>query len=309
MRQIILRRLGATLIVVWGAVTFIFLLIRLAPGDPALVILGPTATAEQLDALRERLGLGGGLGQQYLIFLGDLGRLDFGDSVRLGKPAIEEVLTRLPATLELTFIAAVAAVAIGIPLGILAGRRPGGWVDRLISTLALVGKSIPGFWLGVILILVFARTLQILPSFGSGTPAHVVLPAITLTLPFLAIVIRLMRSSVVDTLGEPFVQTAYAKGLTERTVLSDHVARNSLLPVVTVTGLQISTLIGGAVITESVFAWPGIGSLLVESVAARDYSVVQAVAVVVALLVVLINVLTDLLYLRLDPRIRLGALA
>ena len=309
MTGIILRRLGSTLIVVLGAVTLIFLLVRLAPGDPALVILGPTATPEQLDALRTRLGLGSSLGQQYLIFLGDLVRLDFGESIRLGKPAIDEVLSRLPATLQLTFVAALASVVIGIPLGILAGRKPGGVVDRTISALALVGKSIPGFWLGVILILVFSRTLQILPSFGYGTPAHIVLPAITLTLPFLAIVIRLMRSSVVDTLGEPFVQTAYAKGLTERVVLGDHVARNSLLPVVTVTGLQISTLIGGAVITETVFAWPGIGSLLVESVAARDYSVVQAVAVVVALIVVIINILTDLLYLRLDPRIRLGALA
>lgn len=307
MTRIILRRLGSTLIVVIGAVTLIFLLVRMAPGDPALMILGPTATPEQLEALRLRLGLGESLGQQYLIFAGDLARLDFGDSVRLGKPAIDEVLRRLPATLQLTFVAAVASIVIGIPLGVLAGRRPGGWADRIISTLALIGKSIPGFWLGVILILVFARMLHVLPSFGYGSPANIVLPAITLTLPFLAIVIRLMRASVVDTLGEPFVQTAYAKGLTERTVLSDHIARNSLLPVVTVTGLQISTLIGGAVITETVFAWPGIGSLLVESVAARDYSVVQAIAVVVALIVVLINVLTDLLYLRLDPRIRLGA--
>jgi peptide/nickel transport system permease protein len=158
----------------------------------------------------------------------------------------------------------------------------------------------------VILILLFARQLRWLPSFGTGTPAHIVLPAITMILPFLAIVVRLTRAAVVDTLREPFVATAQAKGLTEGRVMVDHVLRNSLLPVVTVTGLQISTLVGGAVITETVFAWPGIGSLLVDSVSARDYAVVQAVAIVVALMVVVINLVTDLIYVRLDPRIRLG---
>lgn len=309
MTGVILRRLGATVIVIWGAVSLIFLLIRLAPGDPAIAILGPMATPDQLEALREKLGLDSSLLDQYLIFLGDLLRFDFGDSVRLGRPAIEEVMARLPSTLTLAFIAAGMALLIGIPLGVLAGRRQGGVADRVISTFALIGKSIPGFWFGLILILVFARQLHVLPSFGSGTPAHLVLPAITLTLPLLVVIVRLMRASVVDTLREPFVTTAYSKGLLERTVLADHVARNSLLPVVTVSGLQLSALLGGAVITETVFSWPGIGALLVESVAARDYSVVQAISVVVAIGVVLINVLTDLLYLRLDPRIRLGAAA
>ncbi|WP_323013130.1 ABC transporter permease [Devosia sp.] len=300
------KRLGTTLLVVWGAVTLIFLLIRLAPGDPALVMLGPTATAEQLATLRTRLGLDEPLASQYLIFLGDLLRFDFGTSIRLGKPAMDAVLERLPATIELTVWATIFSVGLGIPLGTLAGRRPGGAMDRTISSLALFGKSLPGFWLGVILILIFARQLRWLPSFGTGSFAHVVLPALTMTLPFMAIVVRLTRSTVVDTLREPFVQTAYAKGLTERQVMSDHVVRNSLLPVVTMTGLQLTTLVGGAVITETVFAWPGIGSLLVDSVAGRDYSVVQAIAIVVALMVVLINLLTDLLYARLDPRIRLG---
>lgn len=302
----LLKRLGTTLLVVWGAVTMIFLLIRLAPGDPALVMLGPTATEDQLAALRERLGLGGSLIQQYLIFLRDLVQLDFGTSVRLGKPAMDAVLERLPATLELTFWATILSVGLGIPLGALAGRRPGSWADLLVSSLALFAKSLPGFWLGVILILIFARQFRILPSFGSGTFAHMILPTITMTLPFLAIVIRLTRSTIVDTLREPFVQTAYAKGLRERDVLADHVVRNSLLPVVTMTGLQLTTLVGGAVVTETVFAWPGIGSLLVASVAARDYSVVQAIAIVVALMVVLINVVVDLIYAQLDPRIRLG---
>jgi peptide/nickel transport system permease protein len=306
MNRLLLKRFGTTLLVVWGAVTLIFLLVRLAPGDPALVMLGPTATADQFEALRERLGLNQSLLTQYWIFLRDLFVLDFGTSVRLGKPAMEAVLERLPATLQLTAVATVLAVGIGIPLGAIAGRRPEGWLDRTISGLALVGKSIPGFWLGVILILVFARQLRLVPSFGSGTLSHMVLPAITLTLPFLAIVVRLTRSAVVDTLREPFVQTAHSKGLTEAQVMRVHVVRNSLLPVVTIVGLQLTTLVGGAVITEAVFAWPGIGSLLVDSVAARDYNVVQAIAVLVALMVVAINIATDILYMRLDPRIRLG---
>lgn len=306
MNRLLLQRIGTTLLVVWGAVTLIFLLVRLAPGDAALVMLGPTATEEQFAALRERLGLNQSLLAQYWIFLRDLLVLDFGMSVRLGRPAMEAVLERLPATLQLTAVGTVLAVGIGIPLGAIAGRRPEGWLDRTISALALVGKSIPGFWLGVILILVFARELRLVPSFGSGTLAHMILPAITLTLPFLAIVVRLTRSAVVDTLREPFVQTAHAKGLTESEVMRVHVVRNSLLPVVTIVGLQLTTLVGGAVITEAVFSWPGIGSLLVESVSARDYNVVQAIAVLVALMVVIINLVTDLIYMRLDPRIRLG---
>jgi peptide/nickel transport system permease protein len=302
----ILKNLAKTLLVVLGAVTLIFLLIRLAPGDPALVMLGPTATADQLAALRSRLGLDEPLIAQYLIFLRDLVHFEFGTSIRMGKPAMTVVLERLPATLELTAWATFISVLLGVPLGTLAGRRPGGWVDKLISSAALVGKSLPGFWLGVILILVFSRQLRWLPSFGSGTSAHMVLPVIAVTLPFLAIVIRLTRSTVVDTLREPFVRTAYAKGLTETQVLAAHVVRNSMLPVVTITGLQLTTLVGGAVITETVFSWPGIGSLLVDSVSARDYSVVQAISVVVAILVVLINAIVDLLYARLDPRIRLG---
>jgi peptide/nickel transport system permease protein len=208
MTGVILRRLGATLIVIWGAVSLIFLLVRLAPGDPALVILGPMATPDQLEALRDKLGLNSSLLDQYLIFLGDLLRFDFGDSVRLGRPAIDEVMARLPSTLLLAFIAAGAALVIGIPLGVIAGRRQGGVADRIVSTLALIGKSIPGFWFGLILILVFARGLQVLPSFGSGTPAHVVLPAVTLTLPLLVVIVRLMRASVVDTLREPYITTA-----------------------------------------------------------------------------------------------------
>ncbi|MGK6315889.1 ABC transporter permease [Neorhizobium sp. DT-125] len=302
----ILKNLGRTLLVVLGAVTLIFLLIRLAPGDPALVMLGPTATADQLAALRSRLGLDEPLISQYLIFLRDLVQLEFGTSIRMGKPAMAVVLERLPATLELTAWATLISVVLGVPLGTLAGRRPGSLVDKLISGMALVGKSLPGFWLGVILILVFSRQLRWLPSFGSGTPAHIILPVVAVTLPFLAIVIRLTRSTVVDTLREPFVRTAYAKGLTERQVLAAHVVRNSMLPVVTITGLQLTTLVGGAVITETVFSWPGIGSLLVDSVSARDYSVVQAISVVVAILVVLINAIVDMLYARLDPRIRLG---
>lgn len=307
MAIVILKRTGTTLLVVWGAVTLIFVLVRLAPGDPAVALLGPTATGDQLEALRAQLGLNEPIWNQYLIYIGDIFRGNFGESIRLGKPAIDAVLERLPATLELTLAAAIIAVAIGIPLGAYAARRVGGVADRIISGAALFVKSVPGFWLGIMLILVFAGFLRLLPSFGSGTPLHIVLPAVTLGLPFAAIVTRLMRSSVVETLEEPFVQTARSKGLLERVVMNDHVVRNSLIPVTTVIGLQVGTLLGGAVVIESVFAWPGIGALLVESVAGRDYTVVQTIAFVVAILVVVLNLLTDLLYVRLDPRIRLGA--
>lgn len=302
----ILRKVGIALFVVWGAVTLIFILIRIAPGDTAVALLGPTASQEQLDALRLRLGLNDSVLQQYWIYLSGVLTGDFGDSVRLGRPAMQAVLERLPATLQLTFSAALIAVVAGIPLGVVAGRRPGGVIDRSVSAGALVVKSIPAFWLGIMLILLFARLLRILPSFGSGSLLHLILPAVTLALPFLAIVIRLMRSSVVEALGEPYVQAARSKGISERAILAGHVVPNSLLPVVTLIGLQLGTLLGGAVVTESVFSWPGIGLLLVQSVAARDYVVVQAIAVVVAVMVVVINLLTDLLYGRLDPRIRVG---
>lgn len=295
-----------TLFVIWGAVTLVFLLVRLAPGDTAVALLGPTASEDQLQQLRLRLGLDQPLFSQYFIYLQGLLQGDFGYSFRLGRPALDAVLASVGPTLSLTAIAMALAVILGVPMGMVSGARPGGVMDRVLSFIMLVCKSVPNFWLGIMFILVFARWLRWLPSFGAGTPAHMILPALTLALPVMAVVGRVMRSSVAEMQSEPFVLAARSKGLTESQVQRFHITPNSLLPVVTVIGLQLGTLIGGAVIVESVFGWPGIGQLLVQSVSARDYLVVQAIAIVVALFVVVINLLTDALYTRLDPRIRLA---
>ncbi|MBE1489690.1 ABC transporter permease [Plantactinospora soyae] len=307
MTQVVLRRLVSAVIVMWGAASLIFLIIRLAPGGPALVLLGPDAQPEDVAELSARLGLDRSLPEQYLAYLRDVSRLDFGDSYRLGQPAMEAVLGRLPASLELAAAAAVIAVCVGLVLGLIAGYRRGGVVDRVTSALTIGLQAFPTFWVGIMLILLFALVLRVLPSSGVGTPAHLVLPAVTLSLPFTAIVARLTRSSLVEEMDEPYATTARAKGLTDRQVLIGHALRNSLTPVLTVVALQLGALIGGAVVVENVFAWPGLGSLIVSAVNNRDYAVVQAATLTIAGIIVLLNLLADLVTARLDPRIRLGA--
>ncbi|GAA3774123.1 ABC transporter permease [Plantactinospora mayteni] len=307
MTRVVLRRLASSVIVMWGAASLIFLIIRLAPGGPALVLLGPDAQPEEVAELTTRLGLDRSLPEQYLAYLWDVSRLDFGDSYRLGQPAMEAVLTRLPASLELAAAAAVIAVCVGLVLGLIAGYRRGGVVDRVTSALTIGLQAFPTFWVGIMLILLFALVLRVLPSSGVGTPAHLVLPAVTLSLPFTAIVARLTRSSLVEEMDEPYATTARAKGLTDRQVLIGHALRNSLTPVLTVVALQLGALIGGAVVVENVFAWPGLGSLIVSAVNNRDYAVVQAATLTIAGIIVLLNLLADLATARLDPRIRLGA--
>ncbi len=305
MIRVVVRRLLIGIFVIWGAASLIFLIVRVAPGDPATVMLGPDADPEQIARLHEKLGLDQPMPAQYLSFLGDVVRLDFGDSHRLSRPAMDAVVERVPATVELTLAATAIAVVVGLTLGLLAGGRPGGVIDRVVSAATVALQSFPTFWVGIMLILVFALGLRLLPSAGVGTPAHMVLPAVTLSLPFTAIVARLTRSSVAEAMQEPYVQTARSKGLTEPQVLLGHALRNSLIPVVTIVGLQMGALMGGAVIVENVFAWPGLGSLVVDAVANRDYAVVQAVTLLIATIVMLLNLVADLVYTQLDPRIRL----
>jgi peptide/nickel transport system permease protein len=303
------RRLMLGLFVMWGCVTLIFLIVRLAPGDQAAVALGPDATSDEVEAARSRLGLDRPLLLQYLTYLGRAATGDFGDSYRLGQPAMDAVLSRFPATLQLTVTAMAIAVVVGLILGCLAGGRPNSLLDRAVSTVAISLQSFPTFWVGIMLILLFALNLRLLPSAGSGSMAHLVLPAITLALPQIAIVARLTRSSLVESLQDAYVQTARSKGLTEPQVLVGHALRNSLIPVITIVAVQAGVLLGGSVVVENVFAWPGLGSLLVSSVAARDYAVVQAAALLIAAAVVVFNLLADLTYSRLDPRIRVEARA
>lgn len=304
MARMIVSRLLIGVFVMWGAASLIFLIVRAAPGDPATVLLGPDADPEQVARLHDSLGLDRSLVAQYLSYLGDVVRLDFGESHRLGRPAMDAVFERLPATVDLTLTATALAVVVGLALGLLAGGRPGGVVDRVVSACTIALQSFPTFWVGIMLILVFALGLRALPSSGVGTPQHMVLPAVTLALPFIAIVARLTRGSVAETMREGYVRTARSKGLTEPQVLLGHALRNSLIPVVTIVGLQMGALVGGAVIVENVFAWPGLGSLVVDAVANRDYAVVQGVTLLIAAIVVVLNLVADLLIAQLDPRIR-----
>ncbi|MCW6007048.1 ABC transporter permease [Micromonospora sp. CPCC 205371] len=309
MIRVIVKRLLVGLLVMWGAASLIFLIVRVAPGDPATILLGPDADPEQIAELTARLGLDQPKLTQYAHYLADVARFDFGESYRLGRPAMSEVLERLPATAELMLSSTAIAVVFGVTLGLLAGARPGRLVDRVVSASTIALQSFPTFWVGIMLILVFALWLGVLPSADAGTPAHLVLPAVTLALPFTATVARLTRTSVAETMREPYIQTARSKGLTEPQVLIGHALRNSLIPVVTIVGLHMGGLMGGAVIVENVFAWPGLGSLVVDAVASRDYEVVQAATFLIAGIVMLFNLVADLLYSRLDPRIKLDTVS
>ncbi|WP_350278205.1 nickel ABC transporter permease [Kribbella sp. HUAS MG21] len=302
----VVRRLFFSLFVLWGAVTIIFVVLRLVPGDPAYIMLGPDADQTQVAALREQLGLDQPLIQQYATYLANVVHLDFGESFRLNADSMSLVLQRVPATIQLATTALLLSLLIGLPLGVIAALRAHSWVDRTISVFSLMGQSTPSFWLGIVLILVFARGLKVLPSAGSGTWSHLVLPTITLALPFLAILVRLTRSGLLEVVHEGYVQTARAKGLGEGIVILVHALRNALIPIVTVVGLQFGALLGGTVIVETVFAWPGVGRLLIDSIGRRDYGVVQASILLVATIFVVINLLVDLLYGFLDPRVRLA---
>ncbi|PZF83001.1 ABC transporter permease [Jiangella anatolica] len=302
----LIRRLGLMIFTVWGAVSLTFVILRLAPGDQATVQLGPDATAADVSALREELGLNRPMLVQYLDYLGSALTGDFGESYRFRDSATTVILDRFPATVLLAGTATVVALTIGLLLGILAGRAPGKLADRAISGITLVMQAIPSFWSGIMLILLMALTLRLLPSAGSGDLQHLVLPAVTLAIPFTALVARITRSSVAEVTAEPYIMTARSKGLPERLVLSRHALRNSVIPVVAIVSLHIGTLMGGAVIVEQVFAWEGVGSLLVGAVGNRDYAIVQGTTVLLAIVVVTMNLLADVLNARLDPRIRAG---
>lgn len=301
------RRLLYGLVVVWVAVTMLFLVTRVLPGDPALLILGPSASTEQVEAFQERLGLNEPIWSQYVDYMSDAARGDFGESIRLGSPAMDLVMGRLTASLILAFSATFIAVAVGIPLGVAAARKPGSIRDRIISTTVLIGQSIPPFWLGIVMIILFARNLGWFPSSSPDvTFRSVVLPAVALASPFTAIVARLARGGMLEVISSEYIDTARSKGISERRTIYRHALPNMLIPVVTIVGLQFGALIGGAVIVETVFAWPGVGRLMIDAINNRDYAVVQASAAVLAIMFIVLNLIVDLLYAALDPRIRLS---
>jgi ABC-type dipeptide/oligopeptide/nickel transport system permease component len=305
MTSYVVRRLIFSVFVLWGALTVVFLAVRAVPGDPAQMMLGANATAADVDALREKLGLDRPLVVQYGAYLAQTLRLDLGESLRIAQPAVRLVAERVPTTGKLAITAVVIAILLSFPLGMLAAVRPGGLTDGLVSIVSLLGQSVPGFWLGIMFILVFARSLRLLPSSGDDSWASLVLPSVTVALPLVGVLTRLVRSGLLDVLGEDYVRTARAKGLTPGAVMWRHAVRNMLIPVVTVLGLQIGQLLGGAVITETVFAWPGVGLLLVDAITNRDYPLVQAAILFITAIFVAINFLVDLSYGVLDPRVRL----
>ncbi|GAA4234394.1 ABC transporter permease [Streptosporangium album] len=275
------------------------------PGDPAELILGSQATPDQLEALRTELGLGEPLPAQYLGHLQDIVRLDFGQSWRQGVGALDACLERLGPTLTLSAWAMVFTVILGFLAGSYAARHANTVVDHLISVSSLVGQALPPFWIGIMLSLIFARWLQILPSTADGTMASLLLPALTLALPFVGWLGRLVRTGILEEMNQDYVRTARAKGLSSRVIFSIHVLRNTLVPVVTMLGLLMGNFIANGVIVEVIFAWPGIGSLLVDSITFRDYAVVEAILTVITVCYIMLNLLVDVLYAYLDPRIQL----
>ncbi len=303
MLKYVARKLLHTAFVALGVVTLVFAALRLS-GDPAATMLPGDASVDELTALRHTLGLDRPLYAQYVNFLSGALRGDFGDSFRHQQPAFRLVLERLPATLELAFAALVLAVAVALPLGILAALYRGRLVDVLAMAFAVVGQATPYFWMGIMLILIVSLELGWLPTSGRGGLQRLILPAITLGTHFAASLARLTRTSMLEVLGQNYVTTARAKGLRESGVILRHALKNAAVPVVTLIGLQFGTLLGGAVVTETIFAWPGVGRLAVQSIFVRDYPVVQAGVLVLALAFVAINLLVDLFYGYLDPRIR-----
>ncbi len=304
MWRYILKRVVLALPVLLGVSVVVFVAIRLIPGDPAQLMAGQAATQEVVQQIRQSLGLDQPLPVQYLYFLRNVVRGDLGRSLFNGAPVAEELAQRFPRTVRLALASMAVASLIGIPAGILAATRRSTWVDTAVMLVALAGVSVPVFWLGLNLILLFSVRLQWLPSFGYETWRHLVLPSLTLGAASTAIVARMTRSAMLEVLGQDYVRTARAKGLAERVVVNRHALRNALIPVVTVLGLQLGTLLSGAVLTETVFAWPGIGRLLVEAVLARDYPIIQGATLLIAATFVVLNVAVDVLYGLLDPRIR-----
>jgi peptide/nickel transport system permease protein len=305
MGSYILRRVAYAVFVLWGALTIIFVTVRIVPGDPASMMLGAGATEDDVAALRQRLGLDDSLPVQYVRFVAEAARLDFGESLWLNRPVLTSVGERITTTARLAIAAMAIALVVSFPLGILAALKQRSVVDGLVSVVSLLGQSVPSFWLGIMLILIFARQLRLLPSAGSETWKHLIMPAVTLALPLVGVLTRLVRSGLLDVMYEDYIRTARAKGLGPRSVLTRHALRNMLIPVVTVAGLQLGNLLGGTVIVETVFGWPGIGRLLVDAIFHRDYPLIQAAILFITTGFVVINLLVDLSYVYLDPRIRL----
>jgi peptide/nickel transport system permease protein/oligopeptide transport system permease protein len=281
-----------------------FLIVRLLPGDPARLLAGPEASEEDVAKIREALGLNKPIYEQLISYLTSIMRGDLGISIKYGTPVLNEILARLPYTIALALVAEAIAVAIAIPLGVLAALKPRSILAYAASLLGILGTSLPVFWVGLMLIFIFAVELKVLPSSGAESPKHIVLPALTLAFFLTGNLTRMTRAAVLEALSSNHVLTAFAKGLPFSKVLLRHVLRVSLIPILTIISLQLGALLGGAIITETIFAWPGIGSLLVDSLFFRDYVLAQGIIMFIVGVFILLNLVTDIAYALVDPRVR-----
>jgi ABC-type dipeptide/oligopeptide/nickel transport system permease component len=288
----------------FGVATIVFSIVRLIPGDPARVMAGESAGDDVVERIRANLGFDQPLPIQYARFLLNLLRADFGRSIRTGDSALSEIMLRLPHTVELAVLATLLGALIGITLGIVAAMNRGRLIDLIVSAFSVSGMSLPTYWLGLMLVIVFAVDLRVLPASGAEDPRGVILPTVTLAALSTALIARMSRSAMLEVLGQDYVRTARAKGVSERTLVLRHCLPNALLPIVTVIALQFGALLGGAVLTETIFSWPGMGRLLVDSIFARDYPVVQGCVLVFSAGFIVVNILADALYAVVDPRIR-----
>lgn len=304
MLKYILKKLGFTALVLIGAATCAFILLHSIPGDTAEALAGPQATAEDVENLRHAMNLDAPLGEQYLLYMKNLLKGDLGHSYRSNKPVMEIVSSAWPATLQLAVCSMVIAVLIGVPVGIFAAVKRGGIGDTIAMTVSFLGVSMPSFWLALLLIIEFSVRHEWLPFYGRSGPASFVLPALTLGLGVAANIARLTRTSMLEILGQDYIRTAKGKGVPGGRMIWLHALRNAAVPVITIIGLQFGTLLGGQVVTETVFSWPGVGRMIVDALDSRDLQIVQGGILILACTFAVINLITDLIYAILDPRIR-----
>lgn len=301
--RLVIQRFITSVLTVVAVVTVVFFISRLR-GDPTTLLVGDNASAEQIDQLRQQLGYDRPLVVQYLDYVGNALRGDLGTSLWQHQPAFNLVVDRLQATASLGALALALTIVIAVPCGVLAAVYRGTVVDRLVMSIALLGQTLPTFWIGIVFILVFAVNLQWFPASGTGSWKHFILPAVTLACFSIARIARLVRSSMLDVLHRDYIRTARAKGLSQPTVVNRHAFRNALIPIVTIIGIEAGQLLSGAIITETIFAWPGLGQLMIQAISNRDFPLVQAAAIVIASMFVFVNFAVDILYMFLDPRIR-----
>jgi peptide/nickel transport system permease protein len=297
-----LKRIFGALLAILGAASIVFFLIRLS-GDPARLMAPPEATNTQIQSLRTDMGLNEPLFIQYFHYLGGIFKGNLGDSLYFNQPALKIIVERLPATIELGLAAIVIATVLGVIIGLICAVKRNSWFDNLMNIVVLIGQSLPVFWLGIILILIFSVHFHLFPTSGKTSGSSFILPALTLAAYPIATITRMMRSSLLDVLNEDYIRTARAKGFTKWAIVFKQALKNAFIPVLTVIGLELGSLLGGAVVTESVFAWPGIGQLVIQSVYNRDFPLVQASVLVISFMYILINFAVDLCYFALDPRI------